>query len=72
MSEKDLEMLRRKYAVARHQISLLYKDYIDESKQWKTEKEKLLNDIKNLSGTIEVDAVKLQEYDVNHFSFLLL
>ena len=64
MSEKDLEVLRRKYAVASHQMSLLYKEHIDESRNWKAEKEKLQKDIEKLSGTIEIDAVKLQEYDV--------
>lgn len=65
MSEKDLESLKRKYAVARHQISLLYKDYIEESKTWKNEKENLNNTIKKLTDVISVDSVKLQEYDVN-------
>ena len=65
MSEKDLESLKRKYAVARHQISLLYKDYIEESKSWKNEKENLNNTIKKLTDVISVDSVKLQEYDVN-------
>lgn len=64
LSEKDLETLKRKYSVVRHQISLLYRDYIDESKAWKIEKENLLNSIKKLNDVISVDAVKLQEYKV--------
>ena len=64
LSEKDLETLKRKYSVVRHQISLLYRDYIDESKTWKSEKENLVNTIKKLNDVISVDSVKLQEYQV--------
>jgi hypothetical protein len=64
MAEKELETLKRKYAVARHQISLLYKDHIEETKTWKGEKESLSDTIKKLTDTIAIDAVKLQEYDV--------
>ena len=64
MSEKDLETLKRKYSVVRHQISLLYRDYIDESNSWKSEKENLVNTIKKLNDVISVDSVKLQEYQV--------
>ena len=64
MSEKDLESLKRKYSVVRHQISLLYKDYIDESKAWKSEKENLSNTIKKLNDVVTVNSVKLQEYQV--------
>ncbi len=71
MSEKDLETLKRKYSVVRHQISLLYKDYIEESKAWKSEKENLLSSIKKLNDVINVDAVKLQEYSVTYFLFFL-
>ena len=64
MSEKELESLKRKYSVARHQIYLLYKDYNEESKSWMNEKELLLNKINNLNDTLTIDSVKLQEYDV--------
>lgn len=63
MSEKDLENLKRKYSVSRHQISLLYKDYLNESKAWKAQKENLESTIKRLTDTINTDSVKLQEYD---------
>jgi len=72
MSEKDLETLKRKYSVVRHQISLLYKDYIEESKAWKSEKENLLSSIKKLNDVINVDAVKLQEYSVTYFFQILI
>ncbi len=64
MSEKELETLRRKYSVARHQISLLYKDYLEEGNVWKKEKEQLQASIKKLSEQINLDSLKLQEYDV--------
>lgn len=63
LAEKDLDQLKRKYAVARHQISLLYKDHLEETKQFKLEKEQLQSQIKKLTSAIEIDAVKLQEYD---------
>lgn len=66
-AEKELESLRRKFSVARHQMGLLYKDHIEQSKQWKTEKENFLNTIKKLNDTVAVDSVKLQEYDVRTF-----
>ena len=69
MSEKELDSLKRKYSVARHQISLLYKEHIDETKNWKNEKENLIATIKKLNDTISVDSVKLQEYDVLFFLF---
>jgi hypothetical protein len=65
MSEKELDSLKRKYSVSRHQISLLYKEYIDEAKNWKEEKENYLSTIKKLNDSIAIDSVKLQEYDVN-------
>ena len=65
MAEKELETLKRKYAVARHQVSLLYKDYIEESKTWAHEKEALNHFIKKQTDTIAIDSVKLQEYDVS-------
>lgn len=67
MAEKELETLKRKYAVARHQVSLLYKDYIEESKIWSQEKEALNQFIKKQNDMIAVDSVKLQEYDVKIF-----
>jgi centrosomal protein CEP290 len=63
MAEGELEKLKRKYAVARHQISILYRDYIDEKKEWKKEKEALNEFVKKLNDTIAIDSVKLQEYD---------
>ena len=53
MSEKELETLRRKYSVARHQISLLYKDYLEEANVWKKENEAPVCSVQNdgeLSG----------------------
>ena len=35
VAEKDLEKLKSKYSVQRHQLSLLYKDYIEENNLWK-------------------------------------
>ena len=63
MSEKDLENIKRKYSVARHQISLLYKDFLAESTAWKAEKLGLEETIKKLSKNAVSDSVKLQEYD---------
>ncbi|CAF0743692.1 unnamed protein product [Brachionus calyciflorus] len=62
-AEKELESLRRKFSVARHQMGLLYKDHIEKTREWKVEKENFLNTIKKLNDTVAVDSVKLQEYD---------
>ncbi len=64
MAEKDLEKLKSKYSVQRHQLSLLYKDYLEENNLWKNEKTNLSNEIHKLNGVIDINSVKLQEYDV--------
>ena len=64
IAEKDLERLKNKYSVQKHQLSLLYKDYIEENGLWKKEKANLENEIKKLNENIDVNAVKLQEFDV--------
>lgn len=66
-SEKEIDDLRRKYAVARHQITLLYRDYMEESKKWKDEKEKLSASVKKRQDQILTDSIKLQEFDVSLF-----
>jgi centrosomal protein CEP290 len=39
-AEQELEALKRKFSVSRHQMGLLYKDYGEEKKNWKAEREK--------------------------------
>ena len=63
LSEKDLELLRRKYSVARHQVSLLYKDHLSESEAWQKEKSRLEETVRRLTETTQADSIKLQEYD---------
>lgn len=63
-AEKELESLKRKLSVARHQMSLMYKDFTEQTRQAKIEKENYLKTIKNLNDTVAVDSVKLQEYEV--------
>ena len=65
IAEKDLEKLKSKYSVQKHQISLLYKDYIEENNLWKTEKENFLKEMQKQNTTIDVNSIKLQEFDVN-------
>ena len=61
-AERELEGLKRKYSVVRHQVSLLYRDYIAESQAWNKERDALNENIKRLNETLEIDSVKLQEY----------
>ena len=56
--------MKNKYSVQKHQLSLLYKDYIEENNLWKSEKENLTNEIRKQSTIIDVNSVKLQEFDV--------
>lgn len=63
-AEKELENLKRKLSVARHQMNLMYKDFIEQTRQAKLEKDNFLKTIKNLNDTVAVDSVKLQEYEV--------
>lgn len=62
--EKDLEKLKRKYSVQRHQLALLYKEHIEDNEKWQADKTNMLNENKKLHEKIETDSVKLQEYDV--------
>ena len=64
IAEKDLEKLKNKYSVQKHQLSLLYKDYIEENNLWKNEKENLTNELQKQHTIIDINAVKLQEFDV--------
>ena len=64
IAEKDLEKLKNKYSVQKHQLSLLYKDYIEENNLWKNEKENLTKELQKQHTIIDINAVKLQEFDV--------
>lgn len=62
--EKELEKLKRKYAVQRHQLSLLYKDHLEEINKLKNDNVKMTDENRKLNDQIYVDAVKLQEFQV--------
>jgi centrosomal protein CEP290 len=62
-AEKELESLKRKFSVAKHQLALLYREHVDETDEWRKERERLASVNKRLNDAIAVDAVKLQEYD---------
>lgn len=63
--EQGLETYKGKFAVCRHQLGLIYRQYNEEKNQWGKDKTTLEKKLQDLEGSISEDKIRIQEYNVS-------
>ena len=67
--ERDIEQLNKKFNINKHQLGLLYEEHHKSNGDFKTEKEKLENDLEELQQKLDGANAKIVEYEDNLQTF---